>query len=71
MTGTKTLDVSRIRFTSTVFPSDADMSLWDSLSVEEQRAVVERDLDDAEASGIAPAESGDRVIERVRAGYPK
>ena len=64
----KTIDVAHIQFTSTVFPTDEDMKLWDSLSAEEQRAVVQRDLDQAEASGIAQAETMDQVMERVRAG---
>ena len=63
----KTIDVSHIRFTSTVFPTDEDMKLWDSLSAEEQRAVVRRDLDEAEASGIAEAESAEEIMQRVRA----
>ena len=67
MGATKTVDVSHIRFTSTVFPTEADIELWESLSPEEQRAVVARDLDEAEAGGIAKPESIDQVIARVRA----
>ena len=66
MSETKTIDVSHIRFTSTVFPTEEDMRLWDSLSAEERRAVVRRDLDEAEASGIAEPETIGQVIERVR-----
>ena len=60
------MDVSHIRFTSTVFPTDEDMKLWNSLTALEQRAVLQRDLDDAEASGIADPESAVEVIRRVR-----
>lgn len=67
MAETKTIDVSHIRFTSTVFPTDGDMKLWDSLSAEQQRAVVRRDLDEAEASGVAEPESAEEVMQRVRA----
>ena len=67
MSETKTVDISHIRFTSTVFPTEEDMRLWDSLSAEERRAVVRRDLDEAEASGIAEPESVEQIIERVRA----
>ena len=67
MNETKMIDISHIRFTSTVFPTDEDMRLWDSLSAEERRAVVRRDLDEAEASGIAEPETIEQVIERVRA----
>ena len=66
MSETKTIDVSHIRFTSTVFPTEEDMRLWDSLSAEERRAVVRRDLDEAEASGVAEPETIGQVIERVR-----
>lgn len=38
MSSTKTVDISHIRFTSTVFPAEGDMRLWDSLSAEERRA---------------------------------
>ena len=63
---TKTIDTSRIRFTSTAFPTDEDMRLWDSLSAEEHRAAVSRDLDEAEASGIAVSETVEQIIKRVR-----
>ena len=61
------IDVSNVHFSSTVFPTDEDMKLWDSLSPEEQRAVVERDLDDAEASGTSASEPMEQMIQRVRA----
>jgi hypothetical protein len=67
MTKVKMVDVSHIRFTSTVFPSDEDMKLWNGLSGDQQRAVVRRDLDEAEASGIAEPESAEEIIQRVRA----
>ncbi len=67
MQETKT-DISKVQFTSTVFPTDEDMELWNSLSPEEQRAVIERDLDEAEASGIAVSESMEQMMQRVRAG---
>ena len=67
MNETKMIDISHIRFTSTVFPTEEDMRLWDSLSAEERRAVVRRDLDEAEASGVAEPESIEQIIERVRA----
>ena len=61
------IDVSKVHFSSTVFPTDEDMKLWDSLSPEEQRAVIERDLDEAEASGVSAPESMEQMIQRVRA----
>lgn len=62
----KTIEISHIRFSSTVFPTAEDMKLWDSLSAEEQRAVVQRDLDEGEASGIAETESVEEIMLRVR-----
>ncbi len=63
---TKTIDVSEIRFSSTVYPTEEDMKLWESLSPAEQQAIIKRDLDEAEASGIAAPETLDQVIERLR-----
>jgi len=40
----ETIDISHIKFTSTVFPTDEDMKLWHSLSAHEQRAVIMRDV---------------------------
>ena len=67
MNEVKDIDISEIKFSSTVFPSEEDMKLWSELSAEEQRAVIARDLDAAEASGIAPVETAQQIIERVRA----
>jgi predicted Fe-S protein YdhL (DUF1289 family) len=61
------MEVSQIRFASTVFPTGEDMNLWNSLTPEEQRAVIRRDLDEAEAGGIAEPESAEAVIRRMRA----
>ena len=60
------IDVSNVHFSSTIFPTDEDMELWHSLSPEEQRAVIRRELDEGEASGIAAPESMEQVIQRVR-----
>jgi hypothetical protein len=45
MTQTDIIDVSHIKFTSTVFPTDEDMKLWHSLSPAEQNAVIMRDVE--------------------------
>ncbi len=45
MSQTDTIDVSHIKFTSTVFPTDEDMKLWHSLSPAEQQAVIMRDVE--------------------------
>lgn len=67
MSGTRTIDIANIEFGSTVFPDDADMRLWESLTPEEQRAVIVRDLDAAEAGGVAAPETPEEIIARVRA----
>ena len=61
------IDVSQIQFSSTFFPTEEDMALWHSLSPEEQRAVIQRDLDEGEASGIAAPESLEAMFQRARA----
>jgi hypothetical protein len=59
-------DISHIRFTSTVFPSAEDIVLWDSLSAEEKRAVIARELHEAEASGLAPKQTMAEIIAEAR-----
>jgi hypothetical protein len=61
------IDISNVQFSSTVFPTDEDMKLWHSLSPEEQRAVIRRELDEGEASGTAAPESMEEMMQRVRA----
>lgn len=39
-----TIDVSHVKFTSTVFPTDEDMKLWHNLSPEQQREVIMNDI---------------------------
>ena len=38
--GDTQIDVAKIKFSSTVFPTDEDRKLWDALSPEEQQAVI-------------------------------
>ncbi len=59
-------DLSKVAFSSTVFPTSVDMELWDSLTSEEQRAVVVDSLDKAEASGIAKNSSMHDLIALAR-----
>ena len=67
MSDTKTDDISGIAFSSTVFPNAEDMALWDSLSDGEKRAVIARDEEQGFQSGIAPKESLEERLSRVRA----
>jgi hypothetical protein len=62
----KQIDISRIRFSSTVFPSADDIALWDSLSAGEQRAVIARELAEAEAGGLAPKQTMAEIIAEAR-----
>jgi len=68
MSDAKSLDISGIRFSSTVFPSAADMALWESLSTEERQAVIARDEEAGAQSGIAAKESLEQRLKRVRSG---
>ena len=59
MSSSDAIDISQIRFASTVFPTDDDMKLWNSLSAEEQRAVIMRKVE----SGLngAPAAKSSKL----------
>ena len=40
------IDISHVKLTSRVFPTDADMEVWNRLTPEEQSAVIWRDIDE-------------------------
>ena len=63
----KMTNLPEIQFESTVYPTANDIKLWKSLSPELQRAIIARELDEAEKSGEAESASMDDLIERVRA----
>jgi hypothetical protein len=67
MADTKAVDISGIKFTSTVFPTDEDMKLWNSLTREEQIAVVNRELEEGIQSGIAEPTTPQEILARVLA----
>lgn len=54
-------------FESTVYPTTNDIKLWESLSPELQRAIITRELEEAEESGVAEDVSMDDLMARVRA----
>ncbi len=60
-------DISELQFSSKAFPTDADMTLWDSLNPKEQRAVIARDEEAGFASGPASQENVQARIERIKA----
>ncbi len=45
MSDTDTIDISGIKFSSSVFPTDEDMALWHSLGPAAQQAVIMRDVE--------------------------
>ncbi len=56
-----------MKFQLTVFPTAEDIKLWESLSPEQQRAIIAWELDEAERGGAAEDASLDDLISRVRA----
>ncbi len=66
MKDTKTVDVSHIKFTSTAFPTDEDMKLWHDLTPEQREAVIIEAEEKGFRSGIAPDESVEERLARVR-----
>ena len=67
MSNTDTINISHIKFASTVIPTEADVKLWASLSEAQKKAVIERELYEAEASGIAEPQSMADLIAEARA----
>ncbi len=61
------INLAKIKFSSTVFPTAADIKLWDALSPEEQQAVIVAAEEAGFQSGLAPAESIAQRLARVRA----
>ena len=65
MADTDTIDVSHVKFTSTVFPTDEDMKLWHSLNEAEQHAVVMRDVKKGLQGPPASKASKDEIMHEV------
>lgn len=64
MSETETIDISWVKFTSTVFPTDEDMKLWERLTPEQRKAVERRDVEEGLASGLAePCTMADIIAE--------
>ena len=66
MSDTKTVDISKVKFSSTVFPTDADMKLWESLTPEQRKAVEIRDEEEGYNSGVAEPKSMDELIAEAK-----
>jgi hypothetical protein len=67
MSDAKAIDISRVKFSSTVFPTPEDRALWDSLTPAEQLAIIERDEDAGFRSGAARNASMREILAEVRA----
>lgn len=61
-------DISGIKFESRVFPTDADVRLWNSLTAEQQRAVIAAEVVEARESGISQ-ETHEQIFERALAQF--
>jgi hypothetical protein len=67
MSDTKTIDVSRVAFASTAFPTPEDRALWESLTPAERLAVIQRDEEAGFKSGVADNASLREILAEVRA----
>lgn len=64
------INISHVQFESRTFPTDADMKLWDSLSQAEQRAVIQRDVEEGLASGTVEIDRDDVMREALNRLVP-
>lgn len=65
MANTDIIDVSHVKFTSTVFPTDEDMKLWHSLSPEQQREVIMNDISQGLEGAPAEKSGKDEIMAEV------
>ena len=71
MSEVKTVDISGVKFTSTVFPTREDIELWESLTDEQRRAVEVRDEEEGYKSGVAEPRSMSQLIAEAKAEIKK
>jgi hypothetical protein len=67
MSDAKELDISAIKFASSVFPTREDRALWDSLTPAQRLAIVERDEEAGFKSGVAQKASLHDMLAEIRA----
>lgn len=60
------LDIKKLKFTSTVFPTEEDIKLWESLTPLQQHERVVYELDEARKSGIVDPEPFQARVDRVK-----
>ena len=70
MSEVKTVDLSKLSFSSTVFPTDEDKELWKSLNDEQRRALIEGSEQAGFDSGIAENTSLQALLDEARAEHP-
>jgi hypothetical protein len=63
-----TIDISRIVFSSTVFPTTEDRALWERLDAAQRLAVLRRDEQAGFESGVAENTSMEEVLHSARRG---
>jgi predicted Fe-S protein YdhL (DUF1289 family) len=67
MSDAKAIDISAVKFSSSVFPTLEDRALWESLTPAERLAIVERDEEAGFRSGVARHSSRHETLAEVRA----
>ncbi|MDA0240229.1 MAG: hypothetical protein O3A84_09420 [Proteobacteria bacterium] len=67
MSTIKTEDISGISFTSTVFPTEEDRALWESLSDEQRQALIVQSEKSAYESGVSDKASLQELLSETRA----
>lgn len=61
------MDISGVAFSSTVFPTDEDRALWESLSDEQRQALIVQSEQSAFESGISDKISLQELMSETRA----
>ena len=62
------IDISHVKLASRVFPTDADMEVWEKLTPEERSAVIWRDIDEGLGSPFVELDKTDlmhRALSRL------
>lgn len=67
MSDTETIDISWVKFSSTVFPTAEDMKRWESLTPEQRKAVERRDIEEGRARGLAEPCSMAEIMAEAKA----
>lgn len=71
MSDIKAVDISGIKFSSTVFPTPEDRVLWESLTPAQRLAIVERDEEAGFRSGAARNASKSELLAEIRSETKK